>query len=287
MRCMIKKWFEIKATGPADKAEPVTAFLIELGSAGVLEEGHDNKKRLTAYIPLDSSLDEKKKALKNRLEAYGWTYSGCIFGDADWLNKWKEGIKSIRVSRRIIIKPTWRKAAKRRGRIIIEIDPGMAFGTGSHASTRMCLRAADSLSHAIRGNSVLDVGTGSGILAITAARLGADRVLGIDTDPEALKVARKNIRLNNVNKKVSISRRPMERMRPAFFIAFANIIAEELIRIAVPLSARIMDKGFLILSGILGDRAKEVEDVYKGHGFNVFRIYTEGEWVCMVLKKAK
>src|SRR3989338_370494 len=99
MRCMIKKWFEIKATGPADKAEPVTAFLIELGSAGVLEEGHDNKKRLTAYIPADSSLDEKKKALKNRLEAYGWTYSGCIFGDADWLNKWKEGIKSIRISK--------------------------------------------------------------------------------------------------------------------------------------------------------------------------------------------
>src|SRR3972149_1269623 len=129
MKCMIKKWFEIKATGPADKAEPVTAFLIELGSAGVLEEGQDNKKRLTAYIPLDASLDEKKKALKNRLEADGWAYSGCIFGDADWLNKWKEGIKSIRVSRRIIIKPTWRKAAKRRGRIQKKLNRVLACGT--------------------------------------------------------------------------------------------------------------------------------------------------------------
>jgi len=195
---MIKRWFEITATGPAETTEHVTALLIDMGSPGVMEDEQEGKKVLKAYIPSDSLLRSNKNALKERLRNYGWTCRVNPFENLDWLTKWKEHIKPIRISNRILIKPTWRKIAKKAGRIIIEIDPGMAFGTGSHASTIMCLKAADKLAHIIKGKNVLDVGTGSGILAITAAKLGARKVVAIDIDQEALRVARRNTRLNNV-----------------------------------------------------------------------------------------
>jgi len=131
----------------------------------------------------------------------------------------------------------------------------------------------------------MDVGTGSGILAITAARLGADKVVGLDIDPEALKVARENVILNNVSRKVTITAKSLEKIKSRFFVIFANIIAEELIKIAHLLKAKLEHNGFLILSGILQEIAEEVEVVYKKLGFRLFKTYTKGEWVCLVLRK--
>src|SRR3989337_2033764 len=279
---MIKRWFEITATGPAETTEHVTALLIDMGSPGVMEDEQEGKKVLKAYIPSDSLLRSNKNALKERLRNYGWTGRVNPFENLDWLTKWKEHIKPIRISNRILIKPTWRKIAKKAGRIIIEIDPGMAFGTGSHASTIMCLKAADKLADIIKGKNVLDVGTGSGILAITAAKLGARKVVAIDIDQEALRVARRNIRLNNVSKKVAVSAKPLDKIKGKFFIIFANIIAEELTKIASQLKDRLMDNGFLILSGILQERSHEVETAYKGLGFKLFKTYSKGEWVCLI-----
>lgn len=284
---MIKKWFEIIAAGSSKTLESVTSLLIELGSPSILESDENGKKILKAYIPIDLSLDAKISQLKNRLKAYKWTYQGSMFKDKDWLNKWKRYIKPVRISNRLTIKPTWEKISSKKGRIIIEIDPGMAFGTGSHASTMMCLKAADRLSALIKGCSILDIGTGSGILAITSAKLGAKKVIGIDIDAEAVKVARKNVKLNKADKKVIISARPLEKIKGRFSIIFANIIAEELIKIAEPLNARLMNGGFLILSGILKEMAKEVEDVYQELGLEIFRTYKKGEWVCLVFRKAK
>ena len=282
---MIRSWFEIRAQGPANSAEQITALLIKIGSPGTLEEGEGDKKIVKAYIPADSSLNKNKALLSKGLKKFGWIYEGSLFEDMDWLSKWKEHIKPIKISQQLIIKPTWKKVEPKPGRIIIEIDPGMAFGTGSHASTMLCLKAAYKLSHAIKGRGVLDVGTGSGILAITAAMLGAEKVVGLDIDQEALKVARKNVILNNVSKKVKITAKPLEKIRNKFFVIFANIIAEELVKIAALLEARIVNKGFLILSGILKETAEEVEVVYKKLGFRLFKTYTKGEWVCLVLRK--
>lgn len=282
---MIRSWFEVIAAGPVKTAEKVTAILIDRGSPGVWEDEQDGKGILKAYIPADSSLNRKKIDLNKELKKYSWTSTVSLFDNQDWLTKWKEHIKPIRISQRLIIKPTWKKIARKPGRIIVEIDPGMAFGTGSHASTMMCLKAADRLANVIKGSSILDVGTGSGILAIAAARLGAKQVVGIDIDPEALKVARENVRLNNVNKKVVISTKPLEKINGKFLVIFANIIAEELIKIAAPLKAKMVDNGFLILSGILQERADEVVPVYKGLGFRFFKAYTKGEWVCLIFLK--
>lgn len=282
---MITKWFEITANGPAQTAEDATAILINAGSRGVLEEEQDGKKILRAYIPADSPLRKIKIRLKERLKAYGWSCKAGLFENQDWLAKWKEHIKPIRVSDRLVIKPTWKKAAKKPGRIIIEIDPGMAFGTGSHASTLMCLKAADKIASAIKGKGILDVGTGSGILAITAARLGAKNVVGIDIDPEAVKVARKNVRFNKVSGNVKITAKPLKKVKNKFSVIFANIIAEELIKIANLLKAKMSDNGFLILSGILKDRSDEVEIIYTGLGFTPFKSYVKGEWKCLVFCK--
>ncbi len=282
---MIKKWFEITAIGPAKAAESITGLLIEAGSPAVLEEGQEDKKIIKAYIPADLSLNKNRILLKKSLKKFGWTYKGSFFENMDWLSKWKEHIKPIRVSNSLIIKPTWKKVERKPGRIIIEIDPGMAFGTGSHASTMMCLKAAGKLANAIKRNSVLDVGTGSGILAIAAAKLGAENAVGLDIDPEAIKVAKKNIRLNKVSSIVKLTGKPLEKIKNRFSIIFANIIAEELIKIAGHLKARIMDNGFLILSGVLKDRVREVEVVYKRLGFKPFKTYSRGEWVCLILRK--
>ncbi|HAG49829.1 MAG TPA: 50S ribosomal protein L11 methyltransferase, partial [Deltaproteobacteria bacterium] len=119
-------------------------------------------------------------------------------------------------------------------------------------------------------------------LAITAAKLGARKVVAIDIDQEALRVARRNIRLNNVSKKVAVSAKPLDKIKGKFFIIFANIIAEELTKIASQLKDRLMDNGFLILSGILQERSHEVETAYKGLGFKLFKTYSKGEWVCLI-----
>ncbi|MBI5874668.1 MAG: 50S ribosomal protein L11 methyltransferase [Deltaproteobacteria bacterium] len=282
---MTANWFEITAQGPAETAEKIIAFLISTGSRGVLEEEQDGKKILRAYIPADSPLRKTKIKLNEQLKAYGWSCKAGLFENQDWLAKWKEHIKPIRVSDRLVIKPTWKKAAKKPGRIIIEIDPGMAFGTGSHASTMMCLKAADKLADNIKGKDIFDVGTGSGILAITAAKLGAKNVVGIDIDPEAVKVARKNIRFNKVSGNVKITAKPLEEIKGKFSVIFANIIAEELVKIANLLKSRTADNGFLILSGILKDRAEEVEASYKELGFRPFKSYSKGEWKCLVFYK--
>lgn len=281
---MIRSWFEITTRGPANKTEPVAALLIKAGSPGILEEDEGSEKIIKAYIPADSSLNQNRVSLKRGLKKFGWTYKGRLFENLDWLSKWKEHIEPISISHRLIIKPTWKEVEQKRGRIIVEIDPGMAFGTGSHASTMMCLKAADRLSHVIKRRNVLDVGTGSGILAIAAAKFGAEKAVGFDIDLEALKVARKNVRLNNVSRKVTITAKSLENIKSKFSVIFANIIAEELVRIAHLLKARIEKKGFLILSGILQERVEEVKIAYKRSGFRIFKAYTKGEWVCLVFQ---
>lgn len=283
---MKDRWFEIKAQGLAGTEDEIASLLISAGSRGVLEGEEEGRKTLTAYIPAGSSLRKTKIRLNEMLKAYGWSCKVELFENHNWLSKWKEHIEPVRISDRLIIKPTWKNVAKKSGRIIIDIDPGMAFGTGSHASTMMCLKAADKLGHAIKGKSVLDVGTGSGILAIATAKLGAKKIVGIDIDPEAVKVARKNVRLNNASKNVKITAEPLEKIKNKFYVIFANIIAEELIKIANLLKAKTADNGFLILSGILKDRAEEVGVVYKGLGLKPFTSYGKGEWRCLVFCKS-
>jgi ribosomal protein L11 methyltransferase len=207
------------------------------------------------------------RGLERALDVLGWSFTSRPFKERDWGALWRRRLKPIRVSAAgssVVIKPTWSGVRKRPGDVLIEMDPGMAFGTGAHATTRTCLKAMLSLiKNGAPGPSsftFLDIGTGTGILAIAARLLGAEKALGIDVDSVAVNVARKNSRLNRVD--VRISGTPLERVKGRFDVVAANILAGDLIRLSPAISARVRPGGHLILSGILAKEAALVNAAY-------------------------
>ncbi|MEK6532218.1 MAG: 50S ribosomal protein L11 methyltransferase [Deltaproteobacteria bacterium] len=291
---MGKLWIEIKATGPLDWKDKAVEILINRGSPSVLEEyvygASEGRARLKAYL-CDADSGPILKDLKKDLRAIGWGLSTGLYRDIDWSFKWRAGIKTVRLcigGKTLVIKPTWRRIRKSPGAKIIEIDPGMAFGTGGHATTRTCLKALFSIIHG-RGSGpfkkgMLDLGTGSGILAIAAKKLGIKEVVAIDIDPVALKVARKNAALNNASIKFSV--KWPGRLRREFSIAVANIVSPELIRLSVPLSGVVAENGYLILSGILRHELKDVVAAYgQGRCLKLLKVHFSGEWATPVFIK--
>ncbi|MFQ5585704.1 MAG: 50S ribosomal protein L11 methyltransferase [Thermodesulfobacteriota bacterium] len=258
--------------------EGVVELLVASGSPGVV----DKDTSVTAYLPVDDGGEKRYRKLMETLQRSGFHAVSRPFQEHDWTSRWKRFIKSVAITRGLLIKPTWEEVKPRSGRIVVEIDPGMAFGTGHHPSTGMCLKALEKLVSERRIGEMLDVGTGAGILAIAARKLGVARVVGIDTDVTALKVARRNVRQNRVA--VTISGTPLEKVRGRFSLVAANIIAEELVRIAPSLVKRIAPDGFLILSGILKEREDEVVEQYRSMGLKRYRTFRRGEWVCLVYR---
>ncbi|MCP3676675.1 MAG: 50S ribosomal protein L11 methyltransferase [Deltaproteobacteria bacterium] len=264
--------------GEARRDEAVE-LLIASGSAGVV----DNDTSITAYLPVNDGVEERYATLKEELQQMDFHSTTRPFKELDWTTEWKRFIKPTAISRGLLIKPTWEEIEPRSGQVVVEIDPGMAFGTGDHPSTRMCLKALESIISERQIGDILDVGTGAGVLAIAARRLGVERVVGIDTDVTALKVARKNARLNRVS--ITISGTPVERVCGRFALIVANIIAEELVRISEDLVKRMAPDGLLILSGIVKERLNEVLDRYKLLGLRRHRTLRQGEWVCLALRR--
>ena len=311
---MAQKWLEIEAQGPRRSKDIAAALLIDAGSPGVAEEtGPVIENRLVsvssweeeksadepcdsgakaafkAYLPLNSG--GKLVALKDELERIGWSLTAEPFkDDNDWTEKWKTGLKPVRVSFKgvsVLVKPTWSKATKKPGDKVIEIDPGMAFGTGGHETTKMCLRALLRLlkDKKRRGldSSLLDVGTGTGVLAIAAVKLGVKKAVGTEIDPVALKVARANAAANRA--KITLTGLTPARVRGRFPIVIANILAPELKRLAPELTGKMEAGGFLILSGILVPESGPVEQSFTTLGLRPFRRYNAGDWAALVLEK--
>lgn len=311
---MTKEWIEIKAAGPRAGKDAATVALIEAGSPGVEEledkpsavgtlvsyslwegevpaftESASPEAVLKAYLPQkDAGLI---RGLDERLTALGWTLATSDYKDRDWSLSWRSSIKTVKVTCKgvsVIVKPTWKTIKKKKGDILIEIDPGMAFGTGGHATTRMCLKAVTTL---LLGSDrkrllagMLDVGTGTGLLAIAAKKLGAKKSVGTEIDPVAAKVARKNARMNKAV--VVMTLQSLEKIRGRFPLVVANILAGDLIRMSADLSAKVSDNGFLILSGILVHEMETVKNAFRSRGLQDFRDYTSGEWAATILKKA-
>ncbi|MDP2689166.1 MAG: 50S ribosomal protein L11 methyltransferase, partial [Deltaproteobacteria bacterium] len=241
-----------------------------------------------AYLPLYS--EGKVARLEKDLSRLGWTLCYAPFKDRDWAEKWKAGLRPVRVSRAgasVLVKPSWSRATKRPGEKVIEIDPGMAFGTGGHETTKMCLKAmlrllTDKRLKGLR-SSFLDVGTGTGVLAIAAKKLGVKKAVGTDIDKVALKVARKNAIANRA--KITLTGLPASRVRGSFPLIAANILAGELTRLAPELCGKLREGGFLILSGILVEEGNAVADVYRNDGLRLARRYAAGEWTALVFQK--
>jgi ribosomal protein L11 methyltransferase len=203
--------------------------------------------------------------------------------DEDWSRTWKEHFKPLRAGKRFLVSPTWAETPSASKRLIIRIDPGRAFGTGHHETTRLCLEWLESL-HS-DGMSLLDVGTGSGILAIGAALLGFQRIVGIDNDPEAIEVAKENVMLNGLSKKISLLCATPEGQSGSFDVVISNIESRPLIRISEAISSKLRDKGLLALSGILAEQADEVCAEYEKRGLRLTGTKADGEWVLLAFSR--
>jgi len=285
---MKKTWTCIEISCDAEYSEEVAARVAAAFEVGVEITDQSIRFYLEGEVfpqhwanDLHRLLEEirKSKVLKSSLK---WSYS--FIRDSGWAERWKENFKPLRVGKHLIVSPTWEEANAKTDDIVIRIDPGMAFGTGHHETTRLCLEWLEewaSCRHDVACRSLLDVGTGSGILAIAAGFLGYESVVGMDTDPEAIEVAQENLRINGLEKKVKLEIGAVKGSE-YFDEILANIQAKPLIDMAPILTGCLKKAGRLVLSGILLEQKGRVRAVYETHGLQIVSERVDGEWCLLV-----
>ncbi|HBA88932.1 MAG TPA: 50S ribosomal protein L11 methyltransferase [Geobacter sp.] len=300
-------WAEIACEVPAEMVDMLADFLVELTGNGVgvenlhldtfsLDSLEDTPiKTVKGYLPLDDSLEEMRIRVEQFLAENGPAFPGFVYSrpvvsvirNEDWANNWKVHFKPVRIGERMVIKPTWEEYQPKEGDLVIQIDPGMAFGTGAHPTTRMCLESLERICFNECGGKlpdpVLDVGTGSGVLSIAAALMGAVDITAVDIDPEAIIVTRENLELNGVAGVVAASTTDLADLPGGYRVVLANILAEELVRLSEQLTTRVAPGGWLILSGILSEK----EDFVRA-GFPSLALVEnpkEAEWCCLTFRK--
>jgi ribosomal protein L11 methyltransferase len=204
--------------------------------------------------------------------------------EEDWAHAWKAFFKPVPVGERLWIQPTWETGEAPAERIRIWLDPGMAFGTGTHPTTRLCLEVLDRTIHG--GETVMDIGCGSGILAIAALVLGAEAVYGVDIDPTAIRVAKENSRLNGVEERAEFFTGVCTDLTGSAQIIVANIIADVIIDILPCIRERLHAQGLFVASGIILDRLDDVTRAIAQSGLVLESVLTEGDWVALTVRKA-
>jgi ribosomal protein L11 methyltransferase len=206
-----------------------------------------------------------------------------LVDEADWAEEWKRHFPVLRVGRRLVIRPTWRRHRAAPGDVVLALDPGMAFGTGLHPTTRLCLAALERLADrgGIDGRKVLDVGCGSGILAIGAVKFGAASAIGVDTDPLAVEATAANARRNRLGRRITARAGSLPTGEGPFDVVLANLIASLLVRLAPDLRAELAPGGTLLASGIFVDREGEVREAFEAAAMRVTDRLAEGDWVAL------
>jgi ribosomal protein L11 methyltransferase len=207
-------------------------------------------------------------------------------GRKDWADQWKKDYDVRRVGRRIVIVPSWKTYRPKRNDIVVTMDPGLAFGTGIHPTTRLCLIALEK--YLKTGNRVLDVGTGSGILAIAAVKLGAESIEALDIEAAAIEVASRNVIENGVADRVTLYSGTMKELGgkiPPVDLILVNILAYTIIRMLPDLKPKLRPGGHIISSGILDEYAADVEDALKKEGFEMTESLQEEDWVSLVARR--
>jgi ribosomal protein L11 methyltransferase len=307
-------WVEIAITVHGDLVDAISNFMTEIGALGVYEESLEpqedsdfeesrpeaveppTEEIIKAYLLKDNRLDHRLTSLDAYIHSLRSlfpdypmvTYTTQIVNDADWAEGWKKYFKPIRVTKNIIIKPTWERYAAVGHDIVIEMDPGMAFGTGQHASTRMCLEALENIIlHEKMANPrhVLDIGSGTGILGIAAAKLGAKKVTCVDIDPLATEISLENIKINHVEDRVEALTQDVSALNDTFDLIVANLTAKVLIKYRSHIISLLSEGGFLIISGIIEQNREDIETHFLAEPFVSPRTLSEKEWLCYILKK--
>ena len=312
------QWTEITVLTTTDASEMVSAILMEAGSAGVMiEDKNDVQKnqrpegqwdiideeiarrigddvKVTGYYPVDDRLPAAVRLIRERVTALPALAPGVPLGkleilsetidEEDWAESWKKGFKPFRLGRHMVIKPSWTEYEVLPGDKIIEIDPGMAFGTGTHETTGMCVRLVEE--RVQPGMRVIDLGTGTGILAIAAAHMGAQDVLAIDLDPMAVRVAAENVRRNGFSGVIRAREGDLlERVDEVADVVVANIIADVIVHLCGPVKKHIAPGGTYICSGIAREKKDEVIGALRLAGYGEMEILDEGEWTAIACRR--
>lgn len=214
-----------------------------------------------------------------------WPATAAVEGSSDeWLDTWRPWARAVRAGARLVVQPVWVDRIAEPGDVVIELDPGRAFGSGAHPSTRLALAALERLVHP--GCTVLDVGCGSGVLTVASALLGATRVTAVDVDPAAMEATADNAARNGVASLVDVSAAAVDDVAGTFDVAVANIGASVLVAFAAALSARVVPAGALVLSGLLDDQWRDVARVYEREGLRIESVLDEEGWSAPVLRRA-
>jgi ribosomal protein L11 methyltransferase len=291
------KWLRLSVWSLHVVQESLANFLVEQTGRGVEFKGNWIKaycrqgeeaqyclKQLHRYYRDLQQLYPELPTLKVRQEN---------LQNEDWAESWKTFFKPKRIGSSIVVKPSWETYEPSANQVVIEIDPERAFGTGNHPSTALCIEILEHLLTSVlrgegdSGPSVLDVGTGSGILGIVAARQGAQRVVGLEIDPEALEAAQRNVDRNGVGEVMSVALTPLDQVEESFDVVVANLTASLLTHMANDLVEHVSDKGLLLLSGILAEQVEEVAKCFQVHYFKVVDSRATEEWRALVLRKDK
>ncbi|HKX33455.1 MAG TPA: 50S ribosomal protein L11 methyltransferase, partial [Blastocatellia bacterium] len=265
-----------------------TTQLWAFGTTGIeFSENPPDFVVLRAYFETAPETDKLRQEIVNGLrlidmpEAALREIKSLTVADQDWLAEWKKGYEPVEIGRRLLIAPSWKRdQVKETDRVVVQIDPGMAFGTGTHETTRGCL---EMLEKYWRGGSLLDVGTGTGILAIAAVKLApGSRVVGFDLDPEAITVAEENAVINGVAGDVEIEVNKLSFYEGGEFdLVLANLTAETIVPLAPLFPAVLKPQGRLIVSGILREQADEVTAALQNQKFELIDSKPDGEWITM------
>jgi len=289
----MKTWTGVELTCPEALADELAAQAAQLFQVAVEVNGD----RVLFYPPRERSPEDVERALDTLLKGFARAlslpsrllYRVFSLEDEGWAHRWKEHFKPLHASRSLVVRPTWESYEAGPGERVIVMDPGQAFGTGHHETTRLCLQWLED--QRIRreggGGSVLDVGTGTAILAMGAALLGWQSVRAVDTDPEAVKAAGENIALNGLRERVRLSQGSAADVSGVFDIVLANIEALPLIRMAPPLAERVAPGGRLALSGILEEQTESVENAYLMQGLRREDAREEGEWRLLAFNRER
>jgi len=303
-----EKWLKIEISAPSELMDALGNFLTETGAQGVFQESLTPQNTaadfpepvieeiLKAYFPQDIRSEKRIVAVQKYIDSLHEifpdfekpSFTTEIICDPNWGEQWKKYFKPIRVSNNIIVKPTWERYTPSSRDIVIEIDPGMAFGTGQHASTRMCIEAIEDVmmkDRSIKEWKVLDVGCGTGILGITAAKMGAQDVICVDIDKKAVEIAGENAAINNVEDFLHISNKNVATINNPRNLIIANLTAKLLLNLRPHLVQLLLPEGYMIISGIIELDAKNIEEQFSADPLTLHRMITEKEWVCYVLRK--
>lgn len=303
------EWLEVKINTDPLYGEAICNFIHEIGVGGVVIEDQDTIEKyieskqwdyysedvhvvdqgttIKCYLPTNDQLHDNLSAIRSYVaslnESWEFSVTTTQLSQQDWENHWKQYYKTVHVTPKLVIKPKWEQYDKKEWEKVIELDPGLAFGTGTHPTTNLCLRKISNL--VSEGDTCIDVGCGSGILSIAAALFGAE-VTGLDIDPQAVQVAMENVEYNKLTHKINIMQGNLlsENLPKCDFLV-ANIIADVILNLIPQGELVLKPKGHVILSGIILNRQRDIIECLNNHNYQIKDIEIEGEWVAITAQR--